>query len=210
MAPEWTRLPFVKFVVRTSFAILLAARFVCGQELRQNGNPAATVMKSRQRSTAIIKEPMVLGIGGTWAVISWTTNAGGKRNARIYAGTHQKNLKQLAQTLADPANNRVESYQEQEYSHLVRLSNLKPGTTYYCQADSGSIGDHGPASKSKISKFTTSGVAPEKTAGRNASAKGPPLRQTTPRRTQAGLKTNQPVQLLTTETLRHGENLEHK
>ena len=152
----------MKIVVRIYTLVLLVAVSAHARQARQDPKPLVdTTKQPGQRPAAILKEPILLGAGETWAVISWTTNAGGKGHSRIYASTDQKNLTLVEQTLApNAASDRVPSYQEQEYSHLVRLSNLTPGTTYYFRADSGSKTDHGPASKSHIWRFTTSIVEP--------------------------------------------------
>lgn len=155
----------MKVLVRT-YAVLLLALATYGLQADRDANSVKIKLKEpSQRPTAILKEPVVLGAGDTWAVISWTTNAGGKDRSKIYAGRDKANLAAVDQTVTDTTQEGpVESYQEQEYPHLVRLNNLKPGTNYYFQADSGSLSDHGPDSKSSVWQFRTSGVAPENVA----------------------------------------------
>lgn len=148
----------MKVLMQTWAVILLSTISVHGQPRVQNiGAFPDTAKAAKQAPTKIIAEPKVLGIGKTWAVISWTTNARGRGHSRIYAGTDPKNLKLAEET---PAKNpkkddRLPSYAKQEYAHLVRLNNLKPGTTYYFKADSGSKTDQGVESKSHTSRFTT-------------------------------------------------------
>lgn len=107
----------------------------------------------KQRAVTIIQGPVVLDTGDTWAVISWTTNAGGY--SIIHAGINKNNLNKRAQSLQVDGESMQESYQEQEYSHLVRIGNLKPGTTYYFVVDSGHGDDTGVESRSNILQFTT-------------------------------------------------------
>jgi hypothetical protein len=152
----------MKILVQTCLAILLTSAFVQAQERTQNIKTfPETAKQINQRSTEIIEEPTVLGTGKTWAVISWTTNEGGKGHSKIYAGTDPKDLKLANETPAKKTQNahddRVPSYAEQEYAHLVRLNNLKPGTTYYFKADSSSSNDHGAEAKSHTWMFTTAG-----------------------------------------------------
>jgi hypothetical protein len=170
----------MKTLVRTCVVFLLLVVSIYGQQATQNSKSAAgTVSATGQRPTEILKEPTVLGTGDTWAVISWTTNAGGKDHGKIYAGTNKSQMTAINQMVAGTAQNGgVESYQEQEYPHLVRLNNLKPGTTYYFRADSSSGSDHGVSSKSNIWQFTTSGVAPVKAAVASASSRRPSTNKT--------------------------------
>jgi hypothetical protein len=156
--------------VRTCAAILLAVVSVDGQEALQKMNATkplvGTAKEPDRRPPAILQEPTVLGTGKTWTVISWTTNERGKKYSRIYAGTDPKNMMLADQTPANnAANDRVPSYQEQQYTHLVRLSNLRPGTTYYFRADSGRGTDRGAESKSNTWKFTTKRAEPALSEG---------------------------------------------
>jgi Purple acid Phosphatase, N-terminal domain len=150
----------MKTFIKTCMAILLAAVYVHGREAPQKMSDTkplvGTAKEPDRRPPAILQEPTVLGTGKTWAVVSWTTNERGKKYSRIYAGIDPKKMMPADQTAAShAANDRVPSYQEQQYMHLVRLNNLMPGTTYYFRADSGKGTDRGVESRSNIWKFTT-------------------------------------------------------
>ncbi len=95
----------------------------------------------------IINGPVVEGVGDTWAVIAWTTNTGGSTVVRF--GTAQNNLDQTAQ--APYADNEKTKAQ----NHRVRLTNLKPDTTYFFIADSGQGEGTGTEAKSPIGQFKT-------------------------------------------------------
>jgi hypothetical protein len=75
--------------------------------------------------------PMIQEAGSTSATISWSTNV--PSSSRVWYGTDVNNLTELAQAPWGGTN------------HQVRLSNLKPGTTYYFQVESeqgrGAIGE---------------------------------------------------------------------
>lgn len=147
----------MKIMGQMFFAVLLSTVSVYGQQRLQNVNEFTDVVKeANQRPAEVIKEPTILGTGQTWAVISWTTNASGKRHSKIYAGTDPKNLKPANETPAmNGKDGRVPSYAVQEYAHLVRLNNLKPGTTYYFKADFGSKTNRGAESESHTWTFAT-------------------------------------------------------
>lgn len=113
---------------------------------------------NKPRPITIIQEPVVEGTGDTWAVIEWTTSTGG--NSIIRAGIHKSGLRQMAQTPQALHLSELPSYQEQEYTHRVSMYNLKPGTKYYFQADSGTERDSGIGSRSGISQFTTTATEP--------------------------------------------------
>lgn len=96
----------------------------------------------------IINGPNVEGTGDTWAVIAWTTNAGG--SSIIHYGTNQNSLTQTAE----------ESYQgakvhNGKVTHRVRIKNLQPNTTYYFQVDSGQGSGTGTEAKGSIMNFQT-------------------------------------------------------
>src|SRR5438270_12505836 len=83
------------------------------------------------------------------AVIAWTTNTGGSSLSR-----YGMNGNSLTQTAMSPyADN--ESLQHQ--THRVKVTNLKPGTTYYFMADSGQGEGTGTEAKSGVQSFTTKG-----------------------------------------------------
>jgi len=133
---------------------LIASLSIYGQESYQ-GAPKLPMGTELRELPKIIQGPVVLGTGDRWAVISWTTNAAGKASSIIYAGTDRSNLRPLPQKPETVKISDLPSYQEQEYTHLVRLDGLKPGTTYYFVVDSGMGHDSG---KSNISRLTTKGA----------------------------------------------------
>lgn len=147
----------MKILGQMLFAVLLSTVSVYGQQQLQNASEFTdTVKETNQRPAEIIEEPTILGAGKTWAVISWTTNASGKGRSKIYAGTDPKNLKPANETPAlNGKDDRVPSYAVQEYAHLVRLNNLKPGTTYYFKADSSNKTNRGAESQSHTWTFAT-------------------------------------------------------
>ena len=85
----------------------------------------------------IIQGPVVVATGHKWAVVEWTTNAAGRSSSTIYAGTDKTGLRTVDQTAEPVKMSEIASYQEQQYTHLVRLNDLEPGTTYYYQIASG-------------------------------------------------------------------------
>src|SRR5947209_4844511 len=103
---------------------------------------------SAQRpALAITDGPRVEGVGDTWAVIAWTTNAGGSSIIRY--GTNGNSLTQTAMSpYADD-----ESRQHQ--THRVTVKNLQPNTTYYFIVDSGQGEGTGTEAKSNVATFTT-------------------------------------------------------
>jgi multisubunit Na+/H+ antiporter MnhC subunit len=132
---------------------LAAGLPILGQESQENAPKLPDV--ELHQLPKIIQGPVVLGTGDRWAVISWTTNAAGRAGSIIYAGTSRSNLKPLAQKQEPVRISDLPSYQEQEYTHLVRLNDLKPGTTYYFVVDSGMGHESG---RSSISRLTTQGA----------------------------------------------------
>ncbi|HLJ25450.1 MAG TPA: fibronectin type III domain-containing protein [Candidatus Angelobacter sp.] len=83
----------------------------------------------------IIQGPVVVATGDKWAVIEWTTNAAGRSRSTIYAGTNKSDLRTVDQTTEPVKRSEMASYQEQQYTHLVRLNDLEPGSTYYFRVD---------------------------------------------------------------------------
>ncbi len=76
----------------------------------------------------IIQGPVVAGIGNNWAVIEWTTNAAGRSRSAVHAGTDRRDLRKVAQTAEPVEMSDFASYQEQQYTHLVRLNHLQPSS----------------------------------------------------------------------------------
>jgi phosphodiesterase/alkaline phosphatase D-like protein len=106
------------------------------------GHPSGQSMAVR-----ITDGPRVEGAGDTWAEISWTTSTGGSSVVRY--GTDRNALNQTAES--PYADNEKTSAQ----NHRVRLTNLKPNTTYYFIADSGQGEGTGTEARSSIGQFTT-------------------------------------------------------
>jgi hypothetical protein len=107
----------------------------------QDSNGIAGRLGTRSRlqfqDPKIIQGPVVVGTGYDWAVIEWTTNAAGKNSSAVYAGTAVNDLRKVPQTAEPVTMSDLASYQEQQYTHLVRLNHLQPGTLYYFVVDSG-------------------------------------------------------------------------
>jgi phosphodiesterase/alkaline phosphatase D-like protein len=134
-----------------SLLILLASFLVYGQDSGDNAKRLGA-MTPFWEPPKIIQGPVVVGTGADWAVIEWTTNAAGRSISVVYAGTHKIDLQRAEQTAEPVKISEVASYQEQQYTHLVRLNHLEPGTTYYFRVDSGSGYETG---SSRISQLTT-------------------------------------------------------
>lgn len=94
----------------------------------------------------IIQGPVVVATGNKWAVIEWTTNAAGRSSSTIYASTNKSDLRAVDQTAVPVKRSGMASYQEQQYTHLVRLNGLEPGSTYYFRVDSGAGYESGVSS----------------------------------------------------------------
>jgi len=95
----------------------------------------------------IIDGPRVEGVGDTWAVVAWTTNSAS--SSVIHYGTDRNHLDRTAESrYAD-----VENASRQ--THRVRLTNLKPKTTYYFSVYSGQGEGTGTQAASAAAQFTT-------------------------------------------------------
>jgi hypothetical protein len=126
-------------ITRVSLLVMLLAPFPV---YSQDSNGIAGRSGSRlglefQNQPKIIQGPVVVGAGYDWAVIEWTTNAAGKSSSTVYAGTTVNDLRKASQTTQPVTISDMASYQEQQYTHLVRLNHLQPGTVYYFVVDSG-------------------------------------------------------------------------
>jgi hypothetical protein len=105
--------------------------------------------QSQPLAEQIIDGPRVERVGDSWAVIAWTTNAGG--SSVVHYGDNRNSLSQTAQSpYADNENSTTQS-------HRVHLKDLKPGTTYYFIAISGQGEGTGTQATSSIGQFTTRG-----------------------------------------------------
>jgi phosphodiesterase/alkaline phosphatase D-like protein len=105
----------------------------------QNGQAASS------GNLQISQIPSVPRIGDTWAVVTWTTNAGG--SSVVHYGTDANNLSQTAQAPYAQGTN--------DTRHRVRITGLQPNTTYYFAVDSGQGQGTGTAAASTVRQFTT-------------------------------------------------------
>ncbi len=96
----------------------------------------------------ILDGPRVEGTGDTWAVIAWTTSAGGSSIVRY--GTNQSSLTQIAESPYSGA-----KVHEGKVTHRVHLKGLTPNTTYYFLVDSGQGSGTGTEAKSGVMNFQT-------------------------------------------------------
>ena len=107
------------------------------------------IAQQRPAAEKIIGTPKIEAVGNTWAVIAWTTNTGG--STIVHYGTDPNKLDQMAE--APYADNDKSVAQ----NHRVRITNLKPGTTYYFSVISGQGEGTGTQATSNVDKFTTKG-----------------------------------------------------
>jgi hypothetical protein len=116
-----------------------------GGERGERGKKGA----GRDEEVRITDGPRVEGTGSTWAVIAWTTNTGGSSVVRY--GIREDKLRQMAEApYADNDKTRAQN-------HRVRLTTLKPHTTYYFIVDSGQGEGTGTETRSSVGQFTTKG-----------------------------------------------------
>jgi hypothetical protein len=146
----------MKSFSRVFLLVVLVSSLVYGQNINQsdrhrsaNGVAAAAQFPQLPR---VIQGPVVVGTGDNWAVLQWTTNQAGKSNSAVYAGTDRNDLRKADQTAEPVKMSAIASYQEQQYTHLVRLNHLVPGTTYYFVVN---LGPDYEAQASSISQLTT-------------------------------------------------------
>ncbi len=119
---------------RVFLLVLFVSSLVYGQNTNQSERyRSANGLAAPQfpQSAKVIQGPFVVGAGDNWAVLQWTTNQAGKNNSIVYAGTNRNDLRKADQTAEPVKMSAIASYQEQQYTHLVRLNHLAPGTTYY-------------------------------------------------------------------------------
>jgi hypothetical protein len=117
--------------------MLLAPFLVYSQDSNGIDGRSGTRLWLQFQEPKIIQGPVVVAAGYDWAVIEWTTNAAGKSRSAVYAGTSVNDLRRVSQTAEPVTMSDMASYQEQQYTHLVRLNHLQPGTVYYFVVDSG-------------------------------------------------------------------------
>ena len=103
----------------------------------QNGQGSANL--------EILQAPNAVRVGDTWAVVVWTTNAGG--SSVVHYGTDANNLSQTAQAPYAQGTS--------ETRHRVRITGLQPNTNYYFTVDSGAGQGSGTSAASSVSQFTT-------------------------------------------------------
>ena len=102
---------------------------------------------ARHAAVHITDGPRVEGTGDSWAVIAWTTNEASSSIIRY--GASPNGLNQVAESpYADTEN-------ASKQTHRVRITNLKPHTTYYFAVDSGQGEGTGTEARSSVSQFTT-------------------------------------------------------
>jgi phosphodiesterase/alkaline phosphatase D-like protein len=108
---------------------------------------AFTAAQTPSQQVQITNGPVIEGVGDTWAVVAWTTNAGSSSVVRY--GTDQNNLSQTAEQSYRSSNS------SQGANHRVRITNLQPGTTYFFKVDSGQAQGSGTDAASNVMQFTT-------------------------------------------------------
>lgn len=136
-------------IVYSSLAFMLVMALPLIAQHPAEGKAAQGGKEAPEKAMAvkIIDGPRVEGVGANWAVVAWTTNTGG--SSVVHYGAKQNSLNEMAE--APYADNEKTSSQ----NHRVRLTNLKPGTTYYFMVDSGQGEGTGTESKSSVGQFTT-------------------------------------------------------
>jgi phosphodiesterase/alkaline phosphatase D-like protein len=148
---------------RVSLLILFASFLSYGQGSCDNAKRSVAMAPFREPAK-IIQGPVIVGTGADWAVIEWTSNAAGRSSSVVYAGTNKIDLRRADQTTEPVKMSEVASYQEQQYTHLVRLNHLESGTTYYFRIDLGPGFETGPSTISQLTTtkrrgLTTSGTS---------------------------------------------------
>jgi phosphodiesterase/alkaline phosphatase D-like protein len=101
----------------------------------------------KPEAVKIIDGPRVEAVGNDWAMVAWTTNEAS--SSVVHYGSDRNSLAQTAQAPYSDAEGA--SHQ----THRVRITNLKPSTTYYFQVDSGQGEGTGTQAKGTIAQFTT-------------------------------------------------------
>jgi len=147
-----------EYTMKLQLTVALAAAFTLG------GAAFATPPQTKSAAVQITNGPNVEGVGKSWAVIAWTTNTGG--SSVIHYGTDANNLSLTAQAPYSHGTSKVHQ------THRVHLKNLKPGTQYFFQVDSGQGEGTGTDTKSPVQNFTTKGAAAAATSGEAGEAGG--------------------------------------
>ena len=115
-------------------ALLLAATAWCAAQSASNPE-------------RITNGPIVESVSDHWAVVAWSTNAGG--SSVVKYGTNPGQLNQTAQS----------GYANTGDVHRVKVENLQPNTTYYFQIVSAQGQGTGAQAVSPVKQFTTQGNA---------------------------------------------------
>lgn len=113
------------------------------QQFTTSGSNSARLGEAQR----ITHGPVVEGTGADWAVIAWTTDAGGSSTVRY--GTDRNNLAQIAQS------GYSHTASTGGANHRVRVEHLQPNTTYYFIVDSGQGQGTGTAATSNVESFHT-------------------------------------------------------
>lgn len=106
------------------------------------------VYAQQTQAVQIIDGPRVEGTGDTWAVVAWTTNAGGSSIVRY--GTDANSLTRTAESPYSGA-----KVHQGKVTHRVHIKSLQPNTTYYFLVDSGQGSGTGTEVKSSVMSFQT-------------------------------------------------------
>ncbi len=106
---------------------------------------ATWVYAQGNQAERITNGPVVEAVTSNSATVAWSTNTGG--SSVVKYGTDPNNLNQTAE----------EPYHEGHGTHRVKISGLKPGTTYYYKVTSAHGQGTGTQAESQVSQFTTSG-----------------------------------------------------
>ncbi|MGZ4814233.1 MAG: fibronectin type III domain-containing protein [Terriglobales bacterium] len=101
----------------------------------------------KPEAVKIVEGPRVEAVGNDWAQVAWTTNEAS--SSVVHYGMDRNAMTQIAQ--APYADTEGANHQ----THRVRITNLKPNTTYYFQVDSGQGEGTGTEAKGAIAQFTT-------------------------------------------------------
>lgn len=112
---------------------------------KQSGDTDSSA--AERQAVKIIDGPRVEGVGNTWAVIAWTTNAASSSVIR-----YGSSASSLSQTAESPYADKEGAANQ---THRVRITNLQPNTTYYFAVDSGQGEGTGTEAKSNVATFKT-------------------------------------------------------
>jgi hypothetical protein len=125
------RVPFVTFVMLAGFGSLCGGQTSSTQAEATSDNDAVQITHG----------PVVENVTDTTAIIAWSTN--------VNAGTllrYGTDPQHLGQTASMPWGG---------LTHRVSLKDLKPGTTYYFQAESGEGQGTGTMAQAPMASFQT-------------------------------------------------------